>query len=68
MKKALIIEDHPEMLDFLSRQLEMLGFAVITANNGVDGVEKARGEKPDLILMYIMMPGMGGREATRRAS
>ena len=66
MKKALIIEDHPDMLDVLSRQLEMLGFAVITANNGVDGVEKAIGEKPDLILMDIMMPGMDGREATRR--
>ncbi len=54
------------MLDVLSRQLEMLGFAVITANNGVDGVEKAIGEKPDLILMDIMMPEMDGREATRR--
>ena len=66
MKKALIIEDHPDMLDVLSRQLEMLGFAVITASNGVDGVEKAIGEKPDIILMDIMMPGMDGREATRR--
>ena len=66
MKKALVIEDHPDMLDVLSRQLEMLGFAVITASNGVDGVEKASGEKPDLILMDIMVPGMDGREATRR--
>ncbi len=66
MKKALIIEDHPDMLDVLSRQLEMLGFAVFTASNGEDGVEKASEEKPDLILMDIMMPGMDGREATRR--
>ncbi len=66
MKKALIVEDHPDMLDVFSRQLEMLGFAVITASNGVDGVEKAIREKPDLILMDIMMPGMDGREATRR--
>ncbi len=66
MKKALVIEDNPDVLDVLSRQLEMLGFAVITANNGVDGVEKAIGEKCDIILMDIMMPGMGGREATRR--
>ena len=65
MKKALIIEDHPDMLDVLSRQLEMMGFAVITASNGVEGVEKAIVEKPDLILMDIMMPGMDGREATR---
>ncbi len=66
MKKALVIEDHPDMLDVLSRQLEMLGFAVFTASNGEEGVEKASGEKPDLILMDIMMPGMDGREATRR--
>ncbi len=66
MKKGLIVEDHPDMLDVFSRQLEMLGFAVITASNGVDGVEKAIGEKPDIILMDILMPGMDGREATRR--
>ncbi len=65
-KKALIVEDHPNLLDALARQLKRLGFAVITASNGVDGVEKASGEKPDLILMDIIMPGMDGREATRR--
>ncbi len=65
MKKALIIEDHPDMIDILSRQLEMLEFAVITASNGVEGVEKAIVEKPDLILMDIMMPGMDGLKATR---
>ena len=66
MKKGLIVEDHPDLLDVLSRQLEMLGFVVITASNGVDGVEKAIGEKPDIILMDILMPRMDGREATRR--
>ena len=65
MKKALIIDDHPDMIDILSRQLKMLEFAVITASNGVEGVEKAIVEKPDLILMDIMMPGMDGLEATR---
>ncbi len=66
MKKALIIEDHPDMLDVLSRQLERMGFSVITARNGKEGVTKAVEEKPQLILMDIMMPGMDGREATRR--
>jgi len=66
MIKALIIEDHPDILDVLSRALKRLGFVVFTASNGVDGVEKASGEKPDLILMDIIMPGMDGREATRR--
>ena len=66
MIKALIIEDHPDILDVLSRQLKRLGFAVVSADNGMGGVEKAITEKPDLILMDIMMPGMDGREATRR--
>ncbi len=46
--------------------MEILGFAVIAAKNGKEGVEKAIEEKPDLILMDILMPGMDGREATRR--
>jgi CheY-like chemotaxis protein len=65
MKKALIIEDHPDMLDVLTCQLEMLGFAVIPIDNGMEGVEKAIKEKPHLILMDIMMSGIDGREATR---
>jgi len=65
MIKALIIEDHPDILDVLSRQLKRLGFAVVSADNGMGGVEKAITEKPDLILMNIMMPGMDGLEATR---
>jgi CheY-like chemotaxis protein len=65
MKKALIIEDHPDIIVILSRQLGMMGFAIISANNGMEGVEKAIEEKPDLIIMDILMPGMDGREATR---
>ncbi len=65
-KKAIIVEDHPDSMEVLSLQLETLGFSVISANNGMEGVEKAITEKPDLILMDIMMPGMDGREATRR--
>ncbi len=65
MKKALIVEDHPDLLEVLTWQLEMMGFAVVSANTGVEGVTKAVEEKPQLILMDIMMPGMSGREATR---
>ena len=65
MKKALIIDDHPDMIDILSHLLEMMGFAVVSANTGMEGVTKAVEEKPQLILMDIMMPGMGGLEATR---
>ena len=65
MKKVLVIDDHPDMLEFLMRQLEMLGFAVISANNGMEGVEKAMEAKPDLILMDIVMSRRDGLEATR---
>ncbi len=65
MKKALVVGDHPDMSDLLTRQLKMLGFAVTSASNSMKGVEKALKEKPHLILMDIMMPGMDGREATR---
>ncbi len=66
MKKVLVIEDHPDSLDVLSWQLETLGFTVVSTNNGREGVEKAIKEKPDLILMDMKMPGMDGREATRK--
>ena len=66
MKKALIVEDHPGLLEVLTLQLEKMGFAVVSANTGMEGVTKAVEEKPQLILMDIMMPGMDGREATHR--
>jgi two-component system alkaline phosphatase synthesis response regulator PhoP len=65
MKKALIVEDHTDLLEMLSWQMELMGFSVITANNGREGVKKAMEEVPHLILMDIMMPGLDGLEATR---
>ena len=65
-KKILVVEDHPDASNLLTRQLSILGFPVILANNGMEAVEKAIEEKPDLILMDIRMPGMDGREATRK--
>ena len=65
MKKVLVVEDHPDMREVLIRQMELMGFLAIPAKHGKDGVEKAVQEKPELILMDIMMPGMDGWEATR---
>jgi CheY-like chemotaxis protein len=65
MKKILIIEDHPDMHQLLVWQVELMGFEVLSADNGVAGVEIAVAEKPDLILMDIMMPKTDGLEATR---
>ena len=65
MKKVLIVEDHPDMRDLLLWQMELMGFLAISARHGREGVDKAIQEKPHLILMDIMLPGMDGREATR---
>jgi CheY-like chemotaxis protein len=65
MKKILVVEDNADVLQALIWQLERLGFLVIYAKNGQEGVEKAIKERPHLILMDIMMPGMDGREVTR---
>lgn len=65
MKKILIIEDHPDMRELLSWQVELMGFTPILAKQGKDGVEKALAEKPQLILLDIMMPGMDGWQAAR---
>ena len=65
MKKVLVVEDHPDMRWILTRQVERLGFLAISAEGGQEGVEKALKEKPNIILMDILMPGMDGMEATR---
>jgi two-component system, cell cycle response regulator DivK len=65
MNKVLIIEDHADMRELLTWQIELMGFIPIAARRGRDGVDKALSEKPQLIIMDIMMPGMDGWEATR---
>lgn len=65
MKKVLIVEDHADMRELLSWQIELMGFVAITAKHGKEGVEKALSEKPHLVLMDIMMPGMDGRQTAR---
>jgi CheY-like chemotaxis protein len=65
MKKILIVEDHSDMRELLTWQIELMGFLPIPAKHGKEGVEKAVAEQPDLILLDIMMPGMDGWEAAR---
>ena len=65
MKKILIVEDHADMRELLTWQIELMGFLPIPAKHGKEGVEKAVAEQPDLILLDIMMPGMDGWEAAR---
>jgi CheY-like chemotaxis protein len=65
MKKVLIVEDHADMRELLTWQIELMGLLPIAAKHGREGVEKAISEQPDLILMDIMMPGMDGWAAAR---
>ncbi len=61
-KKILLIEDEELIISLLQRKLEKEGYQVSVARNGVEGMEKMREDKPDLILLDIVMPRMGGFE------
>jgi twitching motility two-component system response regulator PilH len=65
VKTVMVVDDSPTDLHLISGMLTKHGFAVISAASGEEGIEKAKAEKPDLILMDIVMPGMNGFEATR---
>src|SRR5262245_43683485 len=60
MKKILIIEDQTPMRRNIALMLEMEGFEVVTAENGRDGIEKARQTRPDVIICDVMMPELDG--------
>ena len=66
MPKILLVEDNEMNRDMLSRRLGRRGFTVVLAEDGQQGVDMARAERPDLILMDLSMPGVDGTEATRR--
>jgi two-component system, cell cycle response regulator DivK len=63
---VLIVEDHSDMRDLLGLIVERLGYVPVLANEGEEGIEKAIAEKPNLILLDMMMPKMDGREVARR--
>ncbi|HUR30537.1 MAG TPA: response regulator transcription factor [Saprospiraceae bacterium] len=60
--KVLIVDDEPDILEFLHYNLSRNGFDVIQATNGLDAIKMADKEIPELILLDIMMPGMDGVE------
>jgi len=66
MTKVLLVEDNEMNRDMLSRRLMRRGFEVVFAMDGKEGVDTARREKPDIILMDLSLPVMDGWEATRR--
>ena len=65
MARILLVEDQEMNRDMLSRRLKKRGYEVSIAVDGAEGVDKARSESPDLILMDMSLPVMDGWEATR---
>ncbi|MFH1871515.1 MAG: response regulator, partial [Pseudomonadota bacterium] len=65
-QKILVVDDKPENRRILVDVLAPLGFEVVEAVDGPDGLEKAAAERPDLILVDLVMPGLDGLETTRR--
>ncbi len=66
MPKILLVEDQEMNRDMLTRRLQKRGYEVAIAVDGAEGVEKARSETPQLILMDMSLPVMDGWEATRQ--
>jgi len=61
--KILLVDDEPDILEIVGYNLSSEGYKVITAENGAEGVKKAKKEKPHLIILDVMMPEMDGIEA-----
>ena len=66
MAKILYVEDHPAQRDIMAQMLELGGFEVDVASDGVEGVEKATTWLPNIILMDLRMPRMDGFEAIEK--
>ncbi|NNL79436.1 MAG: response regulator transcription factor, partial [Flavobacteriaceae bacterium] len=64
--KILLVDDEPDILEIVGFNLSNEGYNVITAENGLEGIKKARKEKPNLIILDVMMPEMDGIEACER--
>ncbi|MGH8146166.1 MAG: response regulator [Rhodanobacteraceae bacterium] len=65
MARILIVDDSPSQLEGLKRMVEKLGHRTLTATDGAAGVETTKRDKPDLVLMDVVMPNLNGFQATR---
>ena len=64
--KILVVEDDPGALRLISYTLQAEGYEVITATNGLQGLRKAQNDKPDLVVLDVMLPGIDGFEICHR--
>jgi two-component system alkaline phosphatase synthesis response regulator PhoP len=63
--KILIVDDEPDIVEFISYNLKNKGYLIATANDGLQAIRKAKEFRPDLILMDVMMPNKDGMEAVK---
>ncbi|MCK5180546.1 MAG: response regulator [Candidatus Omnitrophica bacterium] len=64
-QKILIIDDEPDMVYAVQMRLEASDYQVVSALDGNEGLEKARKEKPDLIILDVMLPNLDGYKISR---
>lgn len=65
---VLVVDDSPTERHYLAEILRQHGYAVLSANSGEEGLAIAKAQRPDLILMDVVMPGLNGFQATRMLS
>ncbi len=65
MKKILVIDDDKDLSALMKPIFEKAGYQVVFSDNPADGIDAAKVEKPDLILMDVMLPGVNGAEAVK---
>jgi len=63
--KILVVDDDPDVLEAISIILEANGYEVVTARDGLDGLDKLKEEKPDLMILDLLMPRMDGFEVCK---
>ena len=66
LARILLVDDEIEILDVITEHLEREGYAVTRAVDGAEALRKVQNERPDLVLLDIMLPGMNGLEVLRR--
>jgi len=64
--RLLVVDDEPNIRDLLAESLRFAGFEVVTASDGLEAVAAATRERPDLVVLDVMMPGIDGFEVVRR--
>ena len=65
-KKIIVVEDEPDLVDVVTYNLQREGYLVLTAQRGDEGLNLIRSERPDLVLLDLMLPGMDGLSICRQ--